>query len=246
MSPQSGSVMQSFILGALAAFAIAAPAIAAAPVDLSGDWILQSDPMAVPAARTTPAGARMAQELSAGVKGIAAVKGSPEYATLWCTHQGMPWQQTNRLPLTIVQGTLETLVLTPVRSDRRHIYTDGQNHPDPDVFDPTTVGHSVGRWQGNTLVVDTVGFSDKGVLLIPGGGVRSPESRLAERYTLVDQDTLRVTYTWTDRTTLRAPHSYTYIYRRAEGPIWQREVNCNPLQAVRAAGLPLPADAPEF
>jgi hypothetical protein len=243
---ESGSVIPKFALGPIAALAISAPAFAAAPAELSGDWILQGDPMAVPAARTTAVGARQARELTASPKGLEAVKGSPEYASVWCTHQGMPWQQTNSLPLTIVQGTLEVLVLTPVRSDRRHIYTDGQPHPDPDVYDPTTVGHSVGRWQGDFLVVDTIGFSDKGVLLIPGGGVRSPASRLVERYRLADPNTLHVTYTWTDRTTLRAPHSYTHVYKRAEGPVWAREVNCNPLQAVRAKGLPLPPGAPEF
>jgi hypothetical protein len=244
---ESGSMMmRGFVLGAVAALAVSGTAFAAARPDLSGDWILQSDPMAVPTARTTTAGARQARGLATSPKGIAAVKGSPEYASVWCTHQGMPWQQTNSLPLTIVQGALETLVLTPVRSDRRHLYTDGQPHPDPDVYDPTTVGHSIGRWQGDSLVVETVGFSDKGVLLIPGGGVRSPASRLVERYRLADQNTLRVTYTWTDRATLRAPHSYTYVYKRAEGPIWAREVNCNPLQSVRAAGLPLPPGAPQF
>lgn len=226
--------------------AVAAPALAAAPVDLSGYWVLQSDPMAVPAARTTAEGGRQAKALSAHAQWIQSVKGSPEYANVWCTHQGLPWQQTNTLPLNIVQGALETLILTPVRSDRRHIYTDGQKHPDPESFDPTTVGHSIGRWQGSTLVVDTVGFSDTGVLLIPGGGVRTPESRLVERYRLADSNTLQVTSTWTDRTTLRSPHSYTYTYKRVEEPVWAHEVICNPIQAIRAKGLPLPWGAPQF
>jgi len=41
----------------------------------------------------------------------------------------------------------------------RQIFMDGRKHPeDPD---PTWYGHSVGRWEGNTLVIDTVGFNDK-------------------------------------------------------------------------------------
>jgi hypothetical protein len=41
----------------------------------------------------------------------------------------------------------------------RQIYLDGRSHPKD--FDPTWTGHSVGRWEGDTLVVDTVGFNDK-------------------------------------------------------------------------------------
>lgn len=41
----------------------------------------------------------------------------------------------------------------------RQIFMDGRQHP-PDL-DPTWYGHSIGRWDGNTLVVDTVGYNDK-------------------------------------------------------------------------------------
>ena len=229
---------------AFAAVLLATPVSALAAVDLSGYWMLKSDPMAVPPASVTPAAARTVRTLSARVQGLDAVR-SPEYAQLWCTHYGMPWQTTFALPMDIRQGALEVLIVNPIRSDRRHIYTDGQGHPDPDSFDPTTVGHSIGRWQGDTLVVDTTGFSDKGVLLMPGGGLRSPRSRLTERYRLAGPDTLRVTYSWSDPATLRRPHSYTYEYVRMPGPVWMPEVQCNPLRAIRAKGLPLPSDAPQ-
>jgi hypothetical protein len=41
----------------------------------------------------------------------------------------------------------------------RQIFMDGRKHP-PDL-DPTWYGHSIGRWEGDTLVIDTVGFNDK-------------------------------------------------------------------------------------
>ena len=41
----------------------------------------------------------------------------------------------------------------------RVVYMDGRKHPD-DVF-PTWYGHSIGRWEGDTLVIDTVGYNDK-------------------------------------------------------------------------------------
>ena len=62
----------------------------------------------------------------------------------------------------------------------RHIYLDGRAHPSP--WTPTPAGHSVGRYEGNTLVVETTGFTPGGV---PGGGVRTAETVLVERFEVV-------------------------------------------------------------
>ena len=43
----------------------------------------------------------------------------------------------------------------------REIYTDGRSHPKGDDLNPTYLGHSVGRWEGDTLVVDVVGFNEQ-------------------------------------------------------------------------------------
>ncbi|MFM2125771.1 MAG: hypothetical protein RL328_2222 [Acidobacteriota bacterium] len=43
----------------------------------------------------------------------------------------------------------------------RVIYTDGRQHPPKDKLRPTYLGHSIGHWEGDTLVVDTVGFNEK-------------------------------------------------------------------------------------
>ncbi len=42
----------------------------------------------------------------------------------------------------------------------RQIFMDGRPHPDAEDLDPTWYGHSIGHWEGDTLVVDTVGFND--------------------------------------------------------------------------------------
>jgi hypothetical protein len=44
----------------------------------------------------------------------------------------------------------------------RQIFLDGRKHPAVGTFDPSWMGHSIGRWEGLTLVVDTVGFNDRG------------------------------------------------------------------------------------
>ena len=43
----------------------------------------------------------------------------------------------------------------------RQIFMDGRKHPGPDDLLPTWFGHSIGRWEGDTLVVDTIGYNGK-------------------------------------------------------------------------------------
>jgi hypothetical protein len=43
----------------------------------------------------------------------------------------------------------------------REIYMDGRAHPEGDFLNPSYFGHSVGRWEGDTLVIDTVGFNER-------------------------------------------------------------------------------------
>jgi len=58
-------------------------------------------------------------------------------------------------PLQFVVTPEETLIFNTYR-DLRHIYTDGRAHPPEEDRWPTTWGDSVGRWEGDTLVIDTV------------------------------------------------------------------------------------------
>lgn len=43
----------------------------------------------------------------------------------------------------------------------RVVYMDGRGHPDPGEFRPSYLGHSIGHWEGDTLVIDSVGFNEK-------------------------------------------------------------------------------------
>ena len=65
----------------------------------------------------------------------------------------------------------------------RQIFMDGRTHPaEPD---PTWYGHSIGHWEGNTLVVDTVGFNDK--FWFDYKAIRTPNKlHTIERYTRTD------------------------------------------------------------
>lgn len=94
----------------------------------------------------------------------------------------------------------------------RHIYTDGRGHPDD--LDSTYYGHSVGRWEGKDLVVDTVGIKGN-VLLSREGVMMSDAASVKERFHQVDADTLTDTLTLTDPKALTRPWTIVKTYKRS-------------------------------
>jgi hypothetical protein len=79
-----------------------------------------------------------------------------------CLPPGVPGTTEWPYPLQIVQKPGLVLILYEAEHLFRVIPTDGQPHPAD--LDPTWMGNSVGRWDGDTLVVDVTGFNDKGVV----------------------------------------------------------------------------------
>ena len=97
-------------------------------------------------------------------------------------------------PYQLVQ-TPKVLVMLYEGEVPRQVYMDGRGHPkDPN---PTWLGHSIGRWEGDTLVVDTVGFNGKVWVGMPG--LPSSEMlHITERYTRPDMGHLAVEITVDD------------------------------------------------
>jgi hypothetical protein len=208
-----------------------APAARFDPHDISGYWELSFDsrhvPPAVLAASVTPAMR-------------AAKRKQDEYALRWCNWIGMPAAMDATRPIDIRQGRRQVVMNFETIATPRHIYLDRTAHADKDVYDPTTMGDSIGRWEGDTLVVDTIGFDGaKGLSAIPGGGFRTSDSHLVERYRLLNNGAvLAVTFTWSDPKVFRTPHTYEYRYYRApatyeaQPPIW-----CEPFDNGRTGFL---------
>jgi hypothetical protein len=96
----------------------------------------------------------------------------------------------------------------------RRIYTDGRKHPaDPD---PTFNGHSIGHWEGETLVVDTVGILPE-VFLPVGQAVALPNNgdmHISERIQLTAPDTLQIKLEITAPHVLAAPWKVTRLFKR--------------------------------
>ncbi len=84
----------------------------------------------------------------------------------------------------------------------RTIYMDGREHPKD--LDPTFSGHSVGHWDGDTLVIDTVGFNEK-FWLTREGIPLTEHLHLTEKFTRVNHDTLKYEATIDDPGAYSAP-----------------------------------------
>lgn len=76
-----------------------------------------------------------------------------------CWPLGMPRIMTRYWPIQIVQLPTEILLINMFYNNVRWIYTDGRQHPADDDLVLTYNGHSIGHWEGSTLVVDTVGLT---------------------------------------------------------------------------------------
>lgn len=213
-----------------------AASAAASTSDISGFWQLRFDSKNVPNATLTPP----ASETQAAPQ-----YKRDMYAIRWCNHLGMPALMDTPSPIDIRQGSIEIAIASEAVSAARHIYVDGRPHPDMATYDAQSNGHSIGHWEGDALVVDTVGFSDKGVTSVPGGGFRTENSHLTERYQLMDNgNILAVTFTWQDLKVFAKPHTYAFRYYRAPAGTYAREYFCDASNAERAkflSEMPKPA-----
>ena len=90
----------------------------------------------------------------------------------------------------------------------RQIYLDGRAHPKD--LDPTWMGHSIGKWEGDTLVIDTVGFNDKSWL--PNMMPHTDKLHIVERYSRPDLAHLNIHIRIEDPGTLKKPWNVRMVW----------------------------------
>jgi hypothetical protein len=105
-----------------------------------------------------------------------------------CLLVGVPRITNEPLPIKIIQTKDEITFLYETFHAFRVIPTDGRKHP-ADV-DASFLGDSVAHWDGDTLVVDVIGFNDKTWLGAGGATLHSDALHVIERYKRVDYDTI--------------------------------------------------------
>jgi hypothetical protein len=146
--------------------------------------------------------------------------------------------EPNSAALFIVQTESEVLV-TREGPGGRHIYMDRRAHPDLTRWTPTPLGHSVGRYEGGDLVIDTMGLTPGGVT---AGGRRSPDTQLVERFHISpDGKRLRITYTWTDPKLYQKPHTYSLEFDRLPPDSYAFEGWCDSSDPLQRQSIVPPA-----
>ena len=187
------------------ALAFASAAAAQSRPDLTGLWIASAADISVLVKPgdivLTPYGAERYRKVD--------MANSPAYKCLpYGPTRGL--QSTN--PFQIVQ-TPDLIAIITEHIDYRMIYLDGRGHPD-DILDyPEWMGHSVGRWEGDTLVVDTIGMREE-TWLDTSGFEHSARLRITERFQKTGPDVIRLTVTIDDPVFYAKPFTYSRNVRR--------------------------------
>ena len=180
----------------------AKPAAASAPApehDLSGVWNMHSTPAqrkytgstyTAEPPEMTPWGNEkyMANKPSNGPR-THSLKETDDPVLKQCLPPGTPRIYLQPFPFQMVQTPKEILMIYEYDHTVRQIFMDGRAHPED--ITPTYMGNSIGKWDGDTLVVDTVGFNDK-TWLDRDGHPHSDQLHVIERFHRVDRDNMTI------------------------------------------------------
>jgi hypothetical protein len=194
------------------------------PPDLSGAWAPYrggrgADPKLAP----PPAGPIVLKpsyakpyEARRAVEDEAIKRGEPlGTAAVQCVPYGMPRMMSVALyPVEIIQQPAQVTIITEAFSEVRRVYMNQAQLPIDEV-PPGYYGHSVGRWDGDTLVIDTVAIKES--VLSYQSLPHSNQMRITERIRLVTPDILHDQITIEDPIVLEKPVVYTLAYRRMPG-----------------------------
>ncbi|HEY4361173.1 MAG TPA: hypothetical protein VGN17_09400 [Bryobacteraceae bacterium] len=195
--------------------ALAQSSLAQTQPDLSGVWSpsratgpgapAPPTPILLKAPYKEPYEARRALERAATARGEQlAAPGS------LCSPYGMPtMMQVAVYPMELIQTPKQVTIVAEAFSEVRRIYL-GKTQISFDDVSPGYYGHSVGRWEGDTLVVDTIGVKPnvKGYQGMP----HSDDMRITERIRRPSAKTLHDQITIEDPKVLEKPVTYTLVY----------------------------------
>ena len=154
----------------------------------------------------TPVGmAKLAERISADRVTDPALSNDPQFK---CDPQGLPrlWLDHEVIENVHLEGRI--LQLSQWEQTMREIWMDGRPLPTPEdlaVLGRQFYGYSVGRWERDTLIVDTVGLDERNWVDDDYGYPMSSGARLEERYRRVGPDVIAVQYTLYDPKYYTAP-----------------------------------------
>lgn len=182
--------------------------------DISDVWWIDSyRPDFVPADGSeipfTPEGRQIYEANVAGLKDGSIVDSSRK----WCTPRGVPRILGMPYPFRIIQTPGQTTILYEMNHEFRVIYMNIPMPPDADVF-PAFTGNAFGRWEEDTLIVETVGFKEQ-TYLDDTGLPHSDQLQITERLRKVNEgQNLEVVVTIEDPIIYTQPWDVRFSYER--------------------------------
>lgn len=132
--------------------------------------------------------------------------GPPRDSVTRCLAFGLPRFMT--MPLEVIQTPSQVTLNLGVLHDIRRIYLDGRGHT-PDA-DPSFSGDSVGRWEGDTLVVETIGLREG--TFDTEGMPFSDKLTVVERFRRIGPNKIEDKMVFTDPVAFQEPYSLTRTY----------------------------------
>jgi hypothetical protein len=139
--------------------------------------------------------------LAAEVRARRAAENNKDNPDAHCLPLGLMQLHTHPQPRKIIQNPKETVILYEAQAGIRQIFTDGRPLPPRDV-EPWWYGYSVGHWEGDTLVVETIGFRDDVWLDVEGSPLTNA-GKMTERFHRTNYGHLEIDVTVDD------PSAYT-------------------------------------
>ena len=132
----------------------------------------------------------------------------------------LPWGPIRGMiiphPFAILQNSSVIAVLIESQRTYRPIYMDGRGHPADLKEHPEWMGHSIGKWEGDTLVVDTTGVDNR-TWLDTSGFEHSDKLHITERYLKTGPDTIKWDVTFEDPVFFAKPFTAEWIFQRSTG-----------------------------
>jgi hypothetical protein len=133
-----------------------------------------------------------------------------------CWPAGLPVIMTRVWPISMVQLPTVIFMTSEFMNSLRIIYLDGRGHSEPDVVVPSHNGESIGRWEGDTLVVDTKYFVGHHHWLDSGIPI-SDQAHMIERIRRIDNgQTLEIELAATDPKSWVGEWKWTKRWRRVD------------------------------
>ncbi len=141
-----------------------------------------------------------------------------------CLPPGTPRSLFIDAPYIITQAPVKVTFFHQYQHLIRHVYLDGPLKTDE--LDPLWQGTSSGRWEGDTLVIETSGFNGE-LWLDQAGLPQSPQMLVTERFRLVDANTLEAVVTFDDKAAYTAPWSTSVRFKRLSNDTPFQDDRCN-------------------